>query len=780
MSDIQDLRGNLELKKIEAPSLSQSNYGKNIREKFDNIDDNLRRLANRDFVAGKAGKDIKFAKYSLWSDNDFTDLGRAFVQAIVGDELIDWENDWNASVLDFTEVFYDNHKKLSPVSVQDDSKVKFFEYFIENPDITIMYQLDDHEAPDEEANRILICSPYVYTFIDQRYAVLGTYTPNNPNVYSGLEDASCLLNLTYDGENPQLERINQFPTLYYDGNGQFRWKLYGSESGILATGPKGADASSASITFARLNSSDTGDNTATELSTSTISQILVVEESTAQWKDVADVDKDKLPKVGDPIMAYRPMTSQGAQDPALINHPYTVYFTKVINVTEDRVISVCDASSTSIQFLVNSTMLDSMLKTIIDGSMGTSCLYVPSIGSLDDFSDASIVHAAIGKQTVESGDPHYYLTLKPIVYGIVGRPEETYQEEAKVKENSKLIIDYGDVEIKGNTKLTKNLEVSGDVKVSGKLTSTDAEITNTLKTKILEAAEGVKVGTAPRYTQIGGSENTKDRIVLYSNYGSSSSTAKQTIIDSEGVTTSKIVADNVNVSGEVTANRVSATDSITAKVDGVPGVYLGCPIGTIIMWAGTTEPDGWLFCDGKCIRTNRSYTGASTNKFSKLFNVIGKTYGYDDGDKHKTGDFVPVTGEVNSTGPYICVPDLRQKFPLGAKVGSLKNGWTSSSPDSPSKQILADTNLGTHGGDSEVTLSIQTMPKHAHRLVVCEDEYGGINSGGCKAGNNNPNHSTAWATPSNKSGSDNANTGDNKAHSNMPPYLAINFIIKYK
>lgn len=779
MSDIQDLRGNLELKKIEAPSLSQSNYGKNIREKFDNIDDNLRRLANRDFVAGKAGKDIKFAKYSLWSDNDFTDLGRTFVQAIVGDELIDWENDWNASVLDFTEVFYDNHKKLSPVSVQDDSKVKFFEYFIENPDITIMYQLDDHEAPDEEANRILICSPYVYTFIDQRYAVLGTYTPNNPNVYSGLEDASCLLNLTYDEENPQLERINQFPTLYYDGNGQFRWKLYGSESGILATGPKGADASSAPITFARLNSSDTGDNTATGLSTSTISQILVVEESTAQWKDVADVDKDKLPKVGDPIMAYRPMTSQGAQDPALINHPYTVYFTKVINVTEDRVISVCDASSTSIQFLVNSTMLDSMLKTIIDGSMGTSCLYVPSIGSLDDFSDASIVHAAIGKQTVESGDPHYYLTLKPIVYGIVGHPEETYQEEAKVKENSKLIIDYGDVEINGNTKLTKNLEVGNNVNISGKLTSTDAEITNTLKTKILEAAEGVKVGTAPRYTQIGGSENTKDRIVLYSNYGSSSSTAKQTILDSESVTTSKVVADNVNVSGEVTANSVHANDSITAKVDDVPGVYLGCPIGTIIMWAGTTEPDGWHMCDGSGIPTKPNYSEISSDTWKDYSNLlkilVDSEYPYG----HDSTPYTRIDGTYTA-GPHVNLPDLQQKFPLGAKAGSLKNGWTSSSPDSPSKQILAYTKLGTKGGGSEVTLSIQTMPKHAHQLVVCKDEYEGTDSGGCKAGNNNSSHSTAWATPSNKSGSDNANTGENRAHSNMPPYLAINFIIKYK
>lgn len=607
MSDIQDLRGNIELKKIEAPSLTQSNYGKNIREKFDNIDDNLRRLSNRDFVAGKAGKDIKFAKYSLWSDGDFTDLGRVFVQAIVGDELIDWDHDWNASVLDFTEEFYDNHKILSPVSVQNDSKVKFFEYFIENPDITIMYQLNDHEAPDEEANRILICSPYVYTFIDQRYAVLGTYVPDNPNVYSELEDTSCLLNLTYDGENPQLERINQFPTLYYDGNGQFRWKLYGSESGILATGPKGDSALSAPITFARLISSSTEDNTATGLSSSIISQILVINGSTAQWTDVTAIDEDKLPKVGDPIVAYRPMTPQESQDPALIGQPYTVYFTKVIDVV-GRVISVCDASSTSIQFLVSSTMLDSMLKTIREGSMGTSCLYVPSIGRLDDFDSNSIVHAAIGTQATESGIPHYYLTLKPIAYSEVTNPED-----ASAVDNSKLIIDYNDVEVKGdvevksdvevkgNTKLLHDLNVSGSVSISGilttsSLTSIAAKITNTLK-----------VGTTSRGVEIGGMN--KDSITLYK---SSADSTKKTILTSESITTSSVTA-----SESVTANNINANAEVNTKLLTTNNDKLTITSG------GSVKIDKPLTVDGSTI-INR---GAIINGGAKIVNGIDATNG---------------------------------------------------------------------------------------------------------------------------------------------------------
>lgn len=568
MSDIQDLRGNIELKKIEAPSLTQSNYGKNIREKFDNIDDNLRRLANRDFVAGKAGKDIKFAKYSLWSNNDFTDLGKAFVQAIVGDEPIDWEHDWNPdyeqpSNSDFTDEFYNTHTSLRPI------KVKFFDYFIENPDITIMYQLDDHEASDEETNRILICSPYVYTFIDQRYAILGDYTPSNPDAYSGLEDSSCLLNLTYDGENPQLERINQFPTLYYDGGGQFRWKLYGSESGILATGPKGTNAFAAPITFARLSDSSTGDNTAPETSTATISQILVIEGGTAMWKEVSTLKDDELPNVGDPVMAYRPMTSQGAQDPALIGdptedpnkpygQPYTVYFTKVVHVERDaKVIIVCDASSTSVQFLVNNTMLDSMLKTVIDGSMGTSCLYIPSIGSLDDFDDSSIVHAVIGTQASISGESHYYLTLKPIKYG------EVHKNPDKVSavDKSKLIIDYRDVEVKG-TLLTQNLNVSKDATIENKLKSKNIEVTDTLTAKV------IKVGTDNRYTKIGTDLRDSSRgdiIEITSKTSSLPLITHTTILSSEGINTGSVTANTLSVKSRATISGGATIDG-NAKV----------------------------------------------------------------------------------------------------------------------------------------------------------------------------------------------------------------------
>lgn len=44
--------------------------------------------------------------------------------------------------------------------------------------------------------------------------------------------------------------------------------------------------------------------------------------------------------------------------------------------------------------------------------------------------------------------------------------------------------------------------------------------------------------------------------------------------------------------------------------------------GSIILWAGTTAPDGYLICDGSAV---------SRTLYSDLFNSIGVTYGAGDG-----------------------------------------------------------------------------------------------------------------------------------------------------
>ena len=66
------------------------------------------------------------------------------------------------------------------------------------------------------------------------------------------------------------------------------------------------------------------------------------------------------------------------------------------------------------------------------------------------------------------------------------------------------------------------------------------------------------------------------------------------------------------------------------------------PVGSVKMYAGSTAPSKWLFCRGQAI---------SRSTYAKLFDVIGTTYGAGDGST------------------TFNLPDLRDRMPIG--VGNL-------------------------------------------------------------------------------------------------------------
>lgn len=158
------------------------------------------------------------------------------------------------------------------------------------------------------------------------------------------------------------------------------------------------------------------------------------------------------------------------------------------------------------------------------------------------------------------------------------------------------------------------------------------------------------------------------------------------------------------------------------------------PAGTIVMWAGATAPTGWLLCNGAAV---------SRTTYSSLFAVISTTYG---------------SGNGSTT---FNVPNLVQRFPLGAdtqgQIGldSSRNGY--------------DTTLGKSGGSATHTLTVSELPSHRHSFTALRDN---IRVSGKGADVNN----TQGIQPS--SGYT-GYSGSNYAHNNIPPFLAVNFIIKY-
>jgi len=146
-------------------------------------------------------------------------------------------------------------------------------------------------------------------------------------------------------------------------------------------------------------------------------------------------------------------------------------------------------------------------------------------------------------------------------------------------------------------------------------------------------------------------------------------------------------------------------------------------------------PKGWAFCNGQIL---------PINQFTAVFSLLGTNYG---------------GNGVNN----FALPNLQG----GTAIGS------GSGPD------LTPRNPGDSGGQQAVALIPSELPAHTHTLQ-------GAAGGGLSA----PSGSNIWgsalrgrpapyATASNgsMSASATATAGASAPHNNMPPYLALNFII---
>lgn len=216
------------------------------------------------------------------------------------------------------------------------------------------------------------------------------------------------------------------------------------------------------------------------------------------------------------------------------------------------------------------------------------------------------------------------------------------------------------------------------------------------------------------------------------------------------------------------------------------------PAGSLIMYAGNAAPTGWLLCDGSAV---------SRTTYAALFAVVGTTYG------------------VGNGSTTFNLPDLRGRFPLAAGAGTgLTNRVLGASGGAEtvtltSSEMPAHTHTGTsasngahtHTGTTDSggshTHSV-TDPGHTHTQTTVNDDFNnsGANPPGFTADsagsrtwsninssttgvsvNSGGSHTHTFTTDSGGSHTHSFtsdSTGGGAAHENMPPFLAVTFLIK--
>lgn len=152
-------------------------------------------------------------------------------------------------------------------------------------------------------------------------------------------------------------------------------------------------------------------------------------------------------------------------------------------------------------------------------------------------------------------------------------------------------------------------------------------------------------------------------------------------------------------------------------------------LGSIILFGGNFAPRGWAFCNGQLLAISQN---------TALFSLLGTTYG----------------GNGQTT---FALPDLRSRVPVHQGQGP----------------GLSQYDLGQVGGVEAVTLIATEMPPHAHSQPATNAEQT----------TNRPNAALparggVYASESDGSALHATSTvGGGQPHTNVQPYLTLNYII---
>jgi microcystin-dependent protein len=154
----------------------------------------------------------------------------------------------------------------------------------------------------------------------------------------------------------------------------------------------------------------------------------------------------------------------------------------------------------------------------------------------------------------------------------------------------------------------------------------------------------------------------------------------------------------------------------------------GVPPGCILAYFGVSAPEGWLLCDGSPI--------PGGEKYEALRAIVGSN-----------------------------TPDLRGRVVLGLDSGANRV-----------RQPEANT-FGAASGEDYHQLSVEEMSRHNHDISVAGHDYKYLLR---RSGANTVKYADNTASePDIKVIQEIQPRGGDQPHNNMPPYMTLNWIIKY-
>ena len=360
----------------------------------------------------------------------------------------------------------------------------------------------------------------------------------------------------------------------------------------------------------------------------------------------------------------------------------------------------------------------------------------------------SSVGSSIDLQTNRNGIPTTVLRVIDNKIGInKSSPEQSLDVDGNIETNGSLIVtsitdstnlNTGSIRTAGGVAIAKNLLVGTDLTVTGttittaiqpKITDTHDSGTTThrwktvrAKTVIADEIQGILNG------DISGDANraaSLKKVTTFQLAGDVISPAIQfdgQVGNYTKIFNTSLTSNIIKSKSEPVPNRSKKNDYVlvyrSSEETGTSlGLLketrdtfvgdLGIPIGTILPYAGTNAPYGFLLCDG---------TEIERTKYPDLYDIIGTVY----------NGSSPLAG----VGTYR-LPDMRGRFPLGRDnmdngisvpngLGGYVDGGGGTAgrvPDTKAQQLGADA------GQSSVTLTLGNLPNHEHDLKNAGTQY---------------------------------------------------------